>query len=333
MDIGKVSESALKRSVLKYVQLNNKAVRNTSELLVGAGVGTDAAVLKSASDKVVTTTQTRIGRKRSVVVEAMIAACNNISCMGANAEAVQISLVLPEEAYESELRHMMEEALEFTKEQQIFISGGHTTVSPYVTETVATVTAIGTLNEWKSKQPKAGMDIVISKWIGLEGTVQIANAKTDELEKRLPKWFVANAQKFNQYALVIDEASIATKEDVAMMHDASGGGIFRALWEVAEYAGTGLRVELKKIPLKQETVEVCEVFGLNPYELLSGGALLMVTEHGESLVEKLVENEIEAAVIGTLTDDKDKVIVTHGDDGEELRYLDKPKTDEIDKIL
>lgn len=329
MELGKISESTLKRSVLKYVQLNNKKVACAKELLKGADVGVDAAVLKDMA----VATQTSIGRNRMVVVEAMINAWNNLSASGVRPIAVQVSLVLPEALYESELRHMMEEASDFATVHDIVICGGHTTVSKYVTETVATVTMFGKSAEFKPKQMKPGMDVVISKWIGLSGTAKIASAKAEVLEARFPKWFVTSAKNFDAFLLVTKEAMVAKDANVCAMHDVSGGGIFRALWELAEYAETGIRVELKKIPVKQETIEICEVFGLNPYELLSGGALLMVTENGEELVEKLQEADIPATWIGTLTDNKDKVIVTYGEDGEELRYLDKPRTDEIDKIL
>ena len=54
---------------------------------------------------------------------------------------------------------------------------------------------------------------------------------------------------------------------------------------------------MKKIPIKQETVEICEVFGLNPYELISGGALLMVTPDGGALVGKFHEAGIPEKIL------------------------------------
>lgn len=336
MELGKVSESVLKRSVLKYVQLNNKQVQNGYELRLGAQVGADCAVLKDTNlsqPQMAVVTQTAIGRKRTVIVEAMVNACNNLSCSGATPVGIELSLVLPEALYESELRHMMEDASAYATANHIWICGGHTTVSKYVTETIATVTAFGKVSDFEPKAMEAGMDVVISKWVGLQGTAQIASMKAEALEKRLPSRFVAEAKSFEQFTSIVEEATIAKEAQVCAMHDASGGGIFRALWELAEFAGTGIRVELKKIPIRQETIEVCEVFGLNPYELLSGGTLLMVTPNGEALVEKLLDADIPAALIGQLTNDKDKVLVTYGDDGEELRYLDKPRNDEIDKIL
>ncbi len=333
MELGKVSESVLKRSVLKYVQLNNKQVQNECELLFGAQVGADCAVFQKTSDPIATVTQTSVGRQRMVIVEALINACNNLSCSGAVPFGAELSLVLPEAIYESEIRHMMEEAVNFANENHILILGGHTTVSKDVTETIATVTALGNVSDFQFPKMEAGMDVVISKWIGLQGTAKIASLKSETLEKRLPRRFVAEAKAFEKYASVLAEARLAKEARVCAMHDVSGGGIFRALWELAELADTGIRIELKKIPLKQETVEVCEIFGLNPYELLSGGALLMVTKNGEELVETLLNNGINATLIGQLTNDKDRVLVTYSEDGEEFRYLERPRNDEIDKIL
>lgn len=335
MNIGKVSESVLKRSVLKYVQKNNNTIDNACHLIQEPQIGTDCAlfaVAKEGIKHIGSATAVATGRHRMVVAEAMITACNNLICGGAEAFGVELALVLPEALYESELRHMMEEAAKFAAEHQITILGGHTTVSPYVTETIVTVTALGLVNGFQAKTMKPGMDVVMTKWIGLQGTGKIAEVKKEELEKRLPARMIAEASGYRQYMSILPEAGIAMKAGVCAMHDLSGGGIFRALWEVAEFAETGIRIELKKIPVKQETIEICEVFGLNPYELLSGGAGLFITEDGEALVDRFAEAGIPAAVIGGLTDNNDRVLVTYSEEGEELRFLERPKTDEVDKI-
>lgn len=343
MDSGKVSESVLKRSVLKYVQQNNKSVENACHLIHEAKVGADSSLfaVSEAASAMGTATAVSVGRHPMVAVEAVINACNNLVCSGAEAFGVQIALVLPEAMYESELRHVMEAVKNYAAEQQIVILGGHTTVSKFVTETVATVTALGYVvaqdacvqcESIQNGLIHPGMDVVMSKWIGLQGTAKLAKEQKERLLTRLPARFVAEAATYGKYMSIVPEARIALKEGVCALHDVSGGGIFRALWELAERAETGIRIDLKKIPVKQETIEICEIFGLNPYELLSGGALLMVTKNGDILAEKLAEAGIAAAVIGRLTDDNDRVIVTHGEDGDELRYLDRPRTDEIDKI-
>ena len=117
------------------------------------------------------------------------------------------------------------------------------------------------------------------------------------------------------------------KSGVCAMHDASEGGIFGALWELAEGAGVGLTIDLKKLPLRQETVEVCEQCNVNPYELLSGGCLIMTTEDGSGLVAALESEQIPAVIVGKITTGNDRVILNE----DEVRYMEKAQQDEIYK--
>ena len=85
---------------------------------------------------------------------------------------------------------------------------------------------------------------------------------------------------------------------------------------------------MKRIPVRQETIEICEFFELNPYELVSGGCLLMVADKGYDLVRELEEEHIPAAVIGKTTGDNDRIVINK----EERRFLEPRKPDEIYKI-
>ena len=72
---------------------------------------------------------------------------------------------------------------------------------------------------------------------------------------------MSNAKALDAYISVQSEAAVAVTSGVSAMHDVTEGGIFGALWEMAEASGVGLEIDLKKIPIRQETVEVCEFFG------------------------------------------------------------------------
>lgn len=85
--------------------------------------------------------------------------------------------------------------------------------------------------------------------------------------------------------------AVAVKSGVSAMHDVTEGGIFGALWEMAEASGVGLEIDLKKIPVRQETIEICEFFGINPYQLISSGCMLMAAEDGNLLVRELEKAE------------------------------------------
>src|SRR3712207_610082 len=92
------------------------------------------------------------------------------------------------------------------------------------------------------------------------------------------------------------------------MHDITECGVFGALCEMAEAAGCGLEVDLNTIPIRQETVEICEFFHVNPYQIMSSGSMLMITENGENLVRELEKAGIPARVIGVLTDRNDRIL-------------------------
>ena len=100
------------------------------------------------------------------------------------------------------------------------------------------------------------------------------------------------------------------------------------MWEMCEAADIGMEVHLKQISICQETVEICEYFHLNPYQLTSAGCVLIVAERGEELVEHSSEQGYVASMLGKTTKDKARVILS----GEEKRFLDRPAPDELHKI-
>lgn len=237
----------------------------------------------------------------------------------------------------------MVQAKKCSKEWDIQIAGGHTEVSAAVSAPVITATVLGAAPEttmltenlsggrkesFLNEKPD-NMDIVVSKWIGMEGTSIIAGEKEDDLLRRYPPGIIRSAKEAGGYLSVASEAAIALKSGVYTMHDVRNGGIFGALWEVSRKIGVGLCVDLKKIPVKQETIEVCEFFDLNPYQLLSGGALLMVAADGRGLVKALEEENIPACMIGSTNGTNDKIVVNQ----DEARYLEPPAPDEIYKLF
>ena len=193
------------------------------------------------------------------------------------------------------------------------------------------VTGVGKVREDRlvsTAGAKPGQDILVTKWIGIEGTSIIAKEKERELRQRFSEAFVETAKGFDQYLSVVPESQIAVEHGVSAMHDVTEGGIYGALWEVAEASGIGLEIDLKAIPIRQETVEVCEYFELNPYYLISSGCMLMAADRGHDLARKLTAAGIPAAVIGKATDGKARRIWNGGEES----YLERPKTDELYKI-
>ena len=149
-----------------------------------------------------------------------------------------------------------------------------------------------------------------------------------DLLLRLPDYMIRQSEGFKDQISVQNDARLAIGKGADYLHDVSMGGIFGALWELAERIGCGLEVDLKSIPIRQETIEITNYLGFNPYFMVSGGALLIFAHDGKRVVGALNEAGIEATVIGKTTGKRDRII--RNDD--EVRYLDKPQADEILKI-
>lgn len=168
---------------------------------------------------------------------------------------------------------------------------------------------------------KPKQDLVVTKWVGLEGSFLLAKEKEQVLKEQLPGEFVDRVKGFSDLLSVSRDRKLAMEVGASAMCDVSEGGIFGALWEMAATAGVGLEVDIKKIPIRQETIEICEVFDINPYLLISGGALLIGADNGNYLVETLKKAGIHAAVVGYATEGNDRVVVNR----EERRFLEPPR--------
>lgn len=327
MKIGKIPESVLKRSVFKQIHTTRQ------EVLLGAGVGEDCAAVKLEEDEMfVISTDPITGTSTDIGNLAVHITLNDLASAGAEPVGVMLTILLPEQAKEPELKKMMGQIEEVCAAANVQIMGGHTEVTRAVNQPLINVCGVGKAKTGKlvsTAGAKAGDDIVITKWIGLEGTSIIAKEKETELLSRYPVQMVETAKKFDQYLSVLPEAAIAVKSGVSAMHDVTEGGIFGALWEMAEASGVGLEIDLKKIPVKQETIEVCEFFGINPYELISSGSMLMAAGDGNMLVRELKKQKIAAAVVGKAAEGNDRVLINE----EERRFLEPPKTDELYKVL
>ena len=326
MEIGKVPETILKRAIFKQIHTKR------DEVLVGAGVGEDCAVVQVAPDEVfVLSTDPITGTGKDMGRLAVQITANDLASAGAEPIGALLTVLLPPSADEALIRKLMQEVECACEELHIQVMGGHTEVTAVVNQPVISVTGVGKIKKGclvTTGGAHAGDDVVVTKWIGIEGTSIIAKEKEEKLLQRFARPFVEEAKNFDRFLSVVPEAAIAVKSGVSAMHDVTEGGIYGALWELAEASGIGLEIDLKAIPVRQETVEICECFRLNPYQLISSGCMLMTSPDGRKLVRDLREAGIPAALIGRCVEGKAKKIRN----GEEEAYLERPKTDELYKI-
>lgn len=327
MKIGKLPEQVLIRSVLKQIK------HRRDEVLIGPGVGLDCAALElGEGEALVMSTDPITGTVKDLGKHCIHITANDLAASGAEPLGVMLTVLLTEETEESEIKKMMAEAEEVCKELNMEILGGHTEITDVVKQPLITVTGVGKIRKERllnQVHAKPNLDVVITKWIGLEATSILAKEREEELLETFSPAFVNTAKDFDQYLSVVPEGRIASEMGASAMHDITEGGVFGALWELASAGNVGLEIDLKAIPIRQETVEVCEHFDANPYQIMSSGSMLIAIQDGAALVRALNAEGIAASVVGRTTEGRDKILRN----GQEIRYLDRPQPDELYKAL
>lgn len=325
MEIGKVAESVLKRSVFKQLQVNRE------EVLIGPGVGEDCSVLQVGPEECLVMSSDPITGTESQIGElAVHITLNDLASSGAEPIGLMLTLLLPDGYPEEALRELMGDISQVAKAFNVQIIGGHTEVTSAVNQVVVSVTGVGKIHQdqvMTQDKSKVGQKIVMTKWAGVEGTAILAYEGADKLTAYYNSGLVEKAQKFSDYLSVVKESQIAMKYNIAAMHDVTEGGIFGALWELAEKCNKGIMTDINLIPMRQETIDICEFLDINPYKLIGSGSLLIVTDEAEELIEALQTEGIKGTVIGELTEGHHKQMV-HGDI---ISSLQPAKTDELYK--
>lgn len=175
---------------------------------------------------------------------------------------------------------------------------------------------------------KPGQDLVAAGYAGFAGTVKIAREREGELHQWFSSQYIDRILN-GDFLLPVNEPGEFKDLGASEWEPVKEGGILKALWDLSGAYMTGIRFELRKIPVKQETIEICERFDLNPYRLYSEGCFLLTADNGGDLVSALKERGIKAEVIGKVTDGIKRIIVH--EDG--MGYLDRPAKDELYKGL
>ena len=326
MKIGKVSQTVLKRSILKPLQFHREESLidpAVEEMCYGIKVGADEEVLSASA--------VLYGDEKDLGVFALAQVVNDLATRGAKTVGASVHIMLPPYAYESRLKSMVEYVERAGSAHAIQVVCAKAEVSPVIQKAIVYVNGMGVLKKGEllqSSRGKADQDIVLLKWVGLEGTFRVMREKEEALAKRFVPTFLNQIRSLEPQIFSDEELEMAKEFGVSAMHQITSGGILAALWVMSEASNVGIEVDLKKMAIKQETVEVCEFCHLNPYQLTSAGSVLIFTDRGEELVSKYEQKGIQASVLGKTTADTARVILG----GEEKRFLDRPAADELLKI-
>ncbi len=296
--MGKLEYTLLKKYVFNRIGAKRK------EVIVGPGIGEDAAII-DFGDKVlvvhsdpITEAVARIGWL------AVNIACNDVAVRGARPYWASTTILLPEGFREELLDEITRDIDEAARKLGVMIVGGHTEEAPRLDRPIVVVTAMGLASKntlVTTSGARVGDLVLMTKTAGLEGTAIIArDFEKLLLDKGVPKEVVVKAKEFLWDISVVREAVELAWLGATSMHDPTEGGVLGGLIEMSIASGKRIRVYEDKIPIAYETRIIAQALGINPLNLISSGVLLATIPKSIAMEAlRVLENMgVKASIIG-----------------------------------
>ena len=289
--------------------LRRHASGSDPRLLVGPGIGRDAAVISFGSSVLVTKTDPITFATEEIGWYAVNINANDVAAMGASPRWFLTTILLPEAKTSPELVERIFSGLSGAcAELGVTLCGGHTEVTHGLDRPLLIGQMLGetTPDGYVSGSgARVGDQILLTKGIAIEATALIAMEKGDEVRVRFSEEFLETCRRYLRRPglSVVREARIAMETGgVHAMHDPTEGGLASGLREIAVASGVGMLIEEDRVPMLPESDALCAFYGLDPLGTIASGALLIVVDPDRSaaVAARLSEAGIPVAAIGSV---------------------------------
>jgi len=288
--------------------LLSKVSSRDPRLVLGPGIGRDAAVIDTGGPKLlvakadpITFATDRIGWY-AVHVNA-----NDIACLGALPLWFLATIFLPEGAKPALARSIFRQVTEACESLGVALIGGHTEITYGLDRAIVSGAMLGEVDRDRLVRPdgaRPGDALILTSGIAIEGTSVLAREAGEALRRvGVSARALSAARKcLADPGISVVPAAKAVCEAVAVhaMHDPTEGGLATALYEMAAASGLGIIVREADIEVLPATRKLCEAAGLDPLGLLASGALLVATAagHAHTAVQALAAAGVSASCIG-----------------------------------
>jgi len=324
-EIGKISPEIFNELIFPRLGAANH------QILVGPQHGVDVGIVEIGGQAVSLTTDPvfivpEYGWERAAWFAIHIIASDSVTS-GLKPVYMSIDLNLPMAITKEQLTVMWDTMHRECQKLGISVITGHTARyenCQYPMVGGATMVGIGGLDKYVSPRfITAGDRIIITKGPAIEATGILATMFPHLIEREFGKQFSDNMQKIFYKMTTVEDSltavSVGVRQDgVTALHDATECGIWGGLYEIAQAAGLGARVEQERIVVEDGVPEICRHFGIDPYASISEGTLIIACREpkAEMVVSALERKGIRSAIVGEFTSpEKGMILVRNGVEG------------------
>jgi hydrogenase expression/formation protein HypE len=327
--LGKIHPAFFKKYIYPRLGASDRSV------LVKPRSGVDFGVIDLGHGQVMalSTDPFYIARELGIEKAAWFAVhilASDVAVSGIRPRFMSVDLNLPPEMTQGELVRMWSTVHEECAKLGINVVTGHTARYAgchYPMVGGATVFGIGSRKDLIIPKARVGDKVIVSKGPAIETTGLMSAYFPSYLEQAHGAAFVRRAQRVYYQMSTVEDARIAGAiGGVTAMHDATEGGVYGGLAEIAGHSGVGMHIHEDRIVLPETVAKSCAVFGIDPYISISEGTLLATArpDRANRIVAALEAEGIAASVVGEVVPrSKGLFIFSDG----RRRPLKHPKTD------
>ncbi|TFF97721.1 MAG: hydrogenase expression/formation protein HypE [Promethearchaeota archaeon] len=259
---------------------------------------------------------------------------NDVLMMGAQPIGLT-SCVIIEEGFEfSKLERIVKSFNKTAVQANIAIIAGDTKVMPKGTlqDIIITTSGIGLKPKGLKVEDanlKIGDKIIITGTIGDHGTTLMAKREGMNISTDLK----------SDVSLLTDIFEVVkndiNKGRIHAMKDPTRGGIAGVLNHWASKSNVSIWIEEEKVPIKKQVNAICDMLGLDPYNIANEGRALLAVDpnHADEILQKIcsVNNGKDAQILGEVKKENPKRVLLKTIVGG-TRFVDMPLGEPIPRI-
>ena len=259
---------------------------------------------------------------------------NDLIMMGAEPIALTSMIIIEEGFKFKKLGEIVNSLNNKAKEANIAIIAGDTKVMPRGTlnEIIIATTGIG-IKDKKIRildsLLKVGDKIIITGTIGDHGTALMASREGLQISTDLKSDVSLLLEIYNAIKFEIENNHIHA------MKDPTRGGLAAALNDWARKSNVSILIEEEEVPIKKQVTAICDMLGLDPYNIACEGRALLAVDpiHSKDVLNKIKSTEIgkDAKIIGEVKADHPKRVFLKTIVGG-TRFVDMPLGEPIPRI-
>ncbi len=258
---------------------------------------------------------------------------NDLATAGALPYGITSTILLPPSTSESFLLELQNELSDICEKERITILGGHTEVTNGVNNPILSASMIGFVppEYYIPREPQMGDAIICSGWVGAEGTGILLSEERKFFLDKIGNSEYQNGIEIGRQIDVshrIIECNKRWHDQLHLVHDCTEGGVLGAIFECLSPKGFGCDIDLEKVPLAPVTSKIAATLRINPYKLISSGAVIIVcsNDKASNIKDFLSRNGFPTAIIGKIDNTSSKIYVNGA-------VCDPPEADHLIKGL